>query len=146
MSSDAPTPQKQAEQIMAIYPILRGQKVNGPNVIPPRGSLTGANAQRSTQADQQGDDLINFGQNDDPAPPVSNPAGSSAGPGAEPKIDPHHRSTAEIQSMLSATGTPTAPGEPLIDFHQDLEKDLPRADLKRGDTGESHDEFVDALE
>lgn len=132
---------------MAIYPVVRGQMANGANVIPPRASsVTGANAQCSTPVDQQNDDLIDFGQNDDPAPPAPKLAESSAAPGAEPKIDPHHRSTADIQSMLSATGSPTAPGEPLIDFHQDLKKDLPRTSLKRGDTEESHDEFVDALE
>lgn len=144
MSSDAPTPEKQAEQIMAIYPVVTGQKPNGTNVIPPRGPTTGSNAQ-SAPVDEQGDDLIDFGQDDDPAPPAPKPAESSA-PGSEPKIDPHHRSTAEIQTMLSATGSPTSAGEPLIDFHQDLKKDLPQTSLKRGDTDESHDEFVDALE
>lgn len=62
--------------------------------------------------------------------------------GAKPPIDSSHGSTAEIQEMLSSTGT-RADGGPLINFHKDMKKGLP-TDLKRTDTGESNDEFVDA--
>lgn len=140
MSSDGSTPEKQAEQIMAIYPVVKGQKPPTRNAIPPRGSSVGPSS-RDSQADQQ-DDLIDFGQNDD-APRTSQNAAKSTTE-IEPKIDSRHQSTAEIQSMLSATGSP-APDGVLLDFHEDLKKDLPRS-LKRGDTEESHDEFVDALE
>jgi hypothetical protein len=46
--------------------------------------------------------------------------------------------------MLSKTGT-AAPGGPLLDFHQEMQSSLP-AQLKRDDTAESNDEFVDAQE
>lgn len=141
MTSDGSTPQKQEEQITSIYPVLRGQKLSETNSIPPRGSTAGANAQ-TAPADEEAD-LIDFGQNGDSAPPAQKPVEST--PENEPAIDVHHKSTAEIQSMLAATGTPPVQDEPLLDFHQDMKKDLPRS-LKRGDTEESHDEFVDAQE
>lgn len=143
ISSDGPTPEKQAEQIMAIYPVLKGQKSTSTNFIPPRGLNSGANVQ--SQPVEQQNDLIDFGQNNDCPPAVQKPA--EPAPGPQPEIDPHHKSTAEIQTMLSATGSPILPEGSLIDFHEDLKKDLPQnGNIKRGDTEESHDEFVDALE
>ena len=140
-------------------------------MIPPRGSITGLNShaappahhpaehhpaghhpaehhpteQRPVQppAADQGGDLIDFGQNDAP-PPVPKQPEPQVQPESRPAIDANHRSTAEIQSMLSQTGAP-APGGPLIDFHQDMKKTLP-AGLQRADTAESNDEFVDAHE
>ncbi len=107
--------------MLAIYPIVAGQKASPKNAIPPRASLT------ETRTAASGD-LIDFGQDDSTAP-----------------IDASHKSTSEIQSMLLATGD-KAPEGSLIDFHEDLQKELPSAGLQRSDTGESHDDFVDANE
>jgi hypothetical protein len=157
LESDGPTPEKQTEQILAIYPILKGQKSSTVNAIPPRGSVSGPSSHHiATEKPPQDqpvaekrDDLIDFGQNDSspPAPsqretqPEITP---DAKPENRPAIDPSHKSTAEIQSMLSETGS-RAPGGPLIDFHQDMKTSLP-AGFKRADTAESSDEFVDAQE
>lgn len=191
--SDGPTPEKQCEQILAIYPILKGQKRDSRHSIPPRGSASGQGShqlpaghhptdQHPTQerpaepsAADQGGDLIDFGQNDPQPPALKQPevkpeskvelkaepklepepepmleqdptADPKPGPDPEnrPVIDAYHQSTAKIQSMLSQTGSP-APGGPLIDFHQDMKTTLP-AGIKRADTAESSDEFVDAHE
>ena len=146
---------------------MKGQKPDRRNVIPPRGSITGLSShaappahhpadehpvenhpteQRPLQppAADDGGDLIDFGQNDAAPPPVSKQSEPQTQPESRPPIDANHRSTAEIQSMLSQTGAP-APGGPLIDFHQDMKKTLP-AGLQRADTAESNDEFVDAHE
>ncbi|KAB5551139.1 Oxysterol-binding protein [Coniochaeta sp. 2T2.1] len=158
---DGTNPEKQAQQIMAIYPILKGQWRDTRNIIPPRGSSSGPSShpppaeQHPAQhqrvqphpapapppAADQGNDLIDFGQNDaqPPAPKQPEPA-----PAERPAIDPHHPSTTEIQAMLSQTGS-SASGGSLIDFHQDIKSALP-AGLKRADTAESSDEFVDAHE
>lgn len=165
---DGPTPEKQTEQILAIYPILKGQKPNTRNVIPSRSSISGSirsishpnHAEHSIQrhpteqhpnehhangpsAAGGGDDLIDFGQNDSQPPAPKQPE-PKLKPEERPAIDVHHKSTAEIQSLLSQTGS-RAPGGPLIDFHEDLKTTLP-AGLKRADTAESSDEFVDAHE
>lgn len=174
--SDGPTPEKQSEQILAVYPILKGQKPDTRNAIPPRGSVSGPSShppqavqhpveQRPSEDRQpappaatqpappavtqpepsKGDDLIDFGQNE-PKLPVLPPAQPlpETKPEVRPAIDAQHKSTADIQSMLSQTGSP-APGGPLIDFHQDMKTTLPTS-LKRESTAESSDEFVDAQE
>jgi hypothetical protein len=170
---DGPTPDKQIEQILAIYHILKGQRRDTRNSIPPRGSISGPSShppsaeqppvehhpseQRTAKppAADLGGDLIDFGQDDaqPPAPkqPEPNPQPKlelkpepEPEPEDRPALDDKHKSTAEIQSMLSQTGSP-APGGPLIDFHQDLNTTLP-AGLKKADTAESSDEFVDAHE
>lgn len=166
---DGATPEKQTEQILAIYPILKGQRPNTKNIIPPRGSISGpgshspqAESHRTEQhpteqrepaqhtfehraaqppATGGGDDLIDFGQNESQSPAPKQPEPK---PEQRPAIDANHKSTVEVQSLLSQTGSP-APGGPLIDFHQDLKTTLP-AGLKRADTTESNDEFVDAQE
>ncbi|KAJ9157724.1 Oxysterol-binding protein-like protein OBPa [Pleurostoma richardsiae] len=134
---DSDTPEKQVEQILAIYPIVKGQKPDPRNVIPPRGSsLSGTSGRRPMSSSheeppaQQEDDLIDFGQHDTPAT-VSKP---------EPRKT---ESTGEISSMLKETGHP-APNGPLLDFHDDIKKNLPG--VRRSDTESSHDEFVDAQE
>ncbi|KAK3382311.1 hypothetical protein B0T24DRAFT_7179 [Lasiosphaeria ovina] len=137
---DGATPEKQAAQIMAIYPIVKGQKWENPMVIPSRGSMSRPTSSSASVPQKgsfsQGDgDLIDFGQRD---------SSSTEQKQAPPPLDPSHRSTAEIQTLLSATGrTDAHGGGPLIDFHEDLKSSLP-ADLKRTDTDESNDEFVDA--
>ena len=107
--------------MLAIYPIIAGQQASSKNAIPQRTSFAKPSAAASG-------DLIDFGQDDSAAP-----------------IDAGHKSTSEIQSMLAATGN-KAPGGSLIDFHEDLEKELPSAGIQRSDTGESRDDFVDANE
>jgi hypothetical protein len=167
---DGSKPEKQIEQILAIHPILEGQKPDTRNSIPPRDSVsapsshTPAPPQQNVSAPpqqhvsapqphrveqhpvklppaQQSGDLVDFGQNDAAA---ATPKQPEPEPESRPALDPRHGSTAEIQALLSQTGAP-APGGPLIDFHQDLKTTLPGG-LKRADTAESSDEFVDARE
>lgn len=118
---------------MAIYPVIKGQKSATKNSIPPRTST-------ATTSGQDTPNLIDFSHDNTPATP------QEAKPSSETKaeVDPRHKSTAEIQTMLSATGSPAHSG-PLIDFHDDLKTSLPQK-LSRGDTEESQDEFVDAQE
>lgn len=50
----------------------------------------------------------------------------------------------DIEQILKSTGTPQQGGA-LIDFHNDMKDSLPAAGkLKRNDTEDSTDEFVDA--
>ncbi|KAK4097524.1 Oxysterol-binding protein, partial [Parathielavia hyrcaniae] len=109
---DGATPEKQAAQIMAIYPIVKGQKFNTQNAIPPRASQSDPSA-RPKELDGGQDDLIDFGD-DSPAP-----------------------------QQEPSTTTHRAKNGPLIDFHDDMKKDLPGS-AKRADSTESDDEFVDA--
>jgi hypothetical protein len=125
---------------MAIYPVVKGQKFRQKNVIPPRASLSDLNA-RTKEPHGDEHDLIDFG---DDSPAAQHPSSTEQpqDTGNSPPLDPSHRSTAEIQEMLSSTGTRTKEG-PLIDFHEDMQKDLPSS-IKRTDSTESDDEFVDA--
>jgi hypothetical protein len=134
--SDGDTPEKQAEQILAIYPILKGQRDSASRQIPARAAPS-EGAEQPTSAQRQGD-LIDAsdsaaatGQAQKPSQSGATEAnGSSTTPG-------------EVESMLNATGQ-HAQGGPLLDFQSDLKKDLPK--IKRSDTQGSHDEFVDANE
>jgi oxysterol-binding protein-related protein 8 len=114
--------------VLAIYPILPGQKADGKNVIPPRaseGNPSNANTANDTE------DLIDFGD-DNEAPKseqTSLPASSTQ--------------NGEIRDLLQSTGNTPPPSQALEDFHKDLKKDLPK--MKRSDTEESHDEFHDAM-
>jgi oxysterol-binding protein-related protein 8 len=119
---------------MAIYPIIKGQKWDPKHVIPPRASTSEA---RPTSS---GGDLIDFGD-DKPSAAKKEAPPSETGP--KPPLDPSHKSTAEIQQMLTSTGA-TAREGPLIDFHNDMKKDLPSSQLKQADTEDSSDEFHDA--
>ncbi|KAK4240842.1 Oxysterol-binding protein-like protein OBPalpha [Achaetomium macrosporum] len=141
---DGSTPEKQAEQIMAIYPIVKGQKFDQRNMIPPpRASHS---EPKEPQKEPNGDcgNLIDF--DDDTSTALPQPSNKDQSEeqnrGYRPPIDPSHNSTSEIQEMLSSTGSRAKEG-PLIDFHEDMKKDLPGT-IKRTDTAESEDEFVDA--
>lgn len=134
------------EQLMAIYPIIPGQKSADRNVIPPHvsGGHT-ATATKHTAQDASAD-LIDFGQSQAPAAPVpaENPAVAIV---AEKK--PSQNST-EISQMLSSTGEQAHDG-PLIDFTSDMKHNLPTSsqsthpsNLKRSETEESNDAFFDA--
>ncbi|KAI1394251.1 Oxysterol-binding protein [Hypoxylon trugodes] len=131
---DATTPEKQAEQIMSIYPIIPGQKTSDFNIIPPNSPHHPPPQKTSKPAtapaaseNSAGADLIDFGQNDAAPAPV-----------------PAKRDSKDISGMLQSTGR--APEGPLIDFTGDLKNDLPQEKtLKRGDTAGSNDDFFDAL-
>lgn len=133
VSSDAKTPQKQAEQIMAIYPILQGQVVNH-REIPPH-HVSPSTTQKPAPANDGGD-LIDFGQNDDPAPVKR-----------EPPTKPEKHPSSDITNLLESTGQRV--NGPLLDFTSDLKKDLPSEKAKipqrkRTNTEESNDAFFDA--
>ena len=95
---------------MSIFPIVTGQTPDSTNPIPPRSTAATDDTSKSApegtpDSKEPQDDLIDFGQNEAPAeaPPPQTPD--------------------EIEKMLAATGKP-AQG-PLIDFAQDLRKDMP---------------------
>ncbi|KAK3336414.1 Oxysterol-binding protein [Cercophora scortea] len=137
---DGATPEKQAAQIMAIYPIVKGQRYKPVNWIPPRGSISGP----STHAAQPSTGHGSAEAGKDSGLPKVQERSSSSLNEDPPAIDPAHKSTAEIQALLSATGARPTNG-PLIDFHQDMKKSLPHS-VKRSDTEDSNDEFLDALD
>ncbi|KAI0102136.1 Oxysterol-binding protein [Nemania sp. FL0031] len=130
---DADTPAKQAEQIMAIYPILQGQVANH-RMIPPHHVPSSTT---TNPAPDNGGDLIDFGQNDDPIPVETR---SSA------KVERH--SSSDITNLLESTGQKV--DGPLLDFTGDLKRNLPSEktktpqQMKRADTDESNDAFFDA--
>ncbi|KAI0436843.1 Oxysterol-binding protein [Xylaria telfairii] len=136
---DADTPAKQAEQIMAIYPILEGQVANE-RVIPPHHAPPNT-AQKSTPATastaNNGRDLIDF---DDAAPAKTEPL--------PPTQTENHRSSTDIANLLESTGQKA--NGPLIDFTGDMKRDLPVEKtkvpeaVKRADTEDSNDAFFDA--
>ncbi|KAF4926310.1 Oxysterol-binding protein-like protein OBPalpha [Colletotrichum viniferum] len=130
---DGATPEKQTEQILAIYPILPGQKAIAANTIPPhRPSASEAPAAPAQPAKN---DLIDFGDDSstptEPAPAVQPPTGAHA----------TRSDSKDIQGMLYKTGHQAGEG-PLMDFTSDMKKAVPP--LKRADTSE--DSFHDALE
>lgn len=148
--SDGDTPEKQIAQIMAIAPILPGQKSTDKHIIPPRRAsqtpsvpqpnvATTAAPQPHPPAPVAEDDLIDFGQNDDTPNEVHPKA---------PQVENHKPDPAQkdLEAMLASTSSAKAPPGPLLDFHDDMKKSLPAGgvpSLKRADTSES-DEFVDA--
>ncbi|GAB1310086.1 Oxysterol-binding protein OBPa [Madurella fahalii] len=136
---DGATPERQAAQIMAIYPIVKGQKFSQKNMIPPRGSISEPSA-RSKETHPNEGDLIDFGED---KTPYETPLPSEQSRSEKPPLDQSHKSTSEIQTMLDSTGGRAKEG-PLIDFYHELKKDLP-VETKRSDSEhESQDEFVDA--
>ncbi|KAL0938971.1 oxysterol binding protein [Colletotrichum truncatum] len=139
---DGPTPEKQTEQILAIYPIVKGQKAPSANVIPPHHATAAEKPALQPQAGAN--DLIDFGDDQDNTPPAPAPASAPAvqpPTGATATAQESRSDSKDIQSMLNKTGT--QPGEgPLIDFVPDMKKAVPS--LKRADTSE--DSFHDAHE
>ncbi|GAP91647.1 putative oxysterol-binding protein [Rosellinia necatrix] len=124
---DADKPAKQAEQIMAIYPILPGQ-VPHQREIPPH-HVSSNNVENHHPGG--GGDLIDFGQNDDPA---------SAAKAKK-------RASSDIPNLLKSTGQKVE--GPLLDFTGDMKKNLPPEKtasprgMKRADTDDSNDVFFD---
>ncbi|GKT55046.1 oxysterol-binding protein [Colletotrichum tofieldiae] len=139
------TPEKQTEQILAIYPILPGQKPPATNATPPhRPSAPETPAEKPPAVQQQdgGNDLIDFGD----APATTPTAATFSAPAVQPPADApaaaqdSRSGSNDIQSMLNKTGSQPAEG-PLMDF-TDMKKNVPS--LKRANTSE--DSFHDALE
>ncbi|KAI0146905.1 Oxysterol-binding protein [Xylariaceae sp. FL1272] len=124
---DGDTPEKVAKQVMAIYPIVDGQKASGMNFVPPNGSAGNPPTARKPAAEDTSADLIDFGESNAPPPQAAPPAVQS-------------RDSQDIPTMLGKTGQKTE--GPLIDFTGDMKKDLPG--MKRSDTAESNDDFFDA--
>lgn len=152
-SSDGSTPQKQTEQILAVTPIIPGQNFQEKHPIPPPRNRTASynsiNAPEVQQPSQPAPaaqhDLIDFGQDDrstgiPPAPP-SGPADLYAA-----QTQNGGQRQKDLEEKLKSTSTTSVNNtDSLIDFHQDLKKDLPNAALLRQDTDtNSVDEFVDA--
>jgi len=121
---------------MAIYPILKGQKFDCKNVIPPRASLSEISRPISDHAEG---DLIDFGSKEEASEKKEK---ETLDTGVKPPLDPSHKSTAEIQQLLASTGSPPADG-PLLDFHNGMKKALAATDPKHGEAEDSSDEFHD---
>jgi len=148
---DATTPQKQVEQILAVTPILKGQKANEKNPIPPSrqqrtASYSSSTATSHTQPVAAQNDLIDFGQDENLPTQPSIPADLKAA-----QTENNGQQQKDLERTLRETSNSPQPGTHggLIDFHDDLKKDLPVPDraLKRQDTdSQSIDEFVDATE
>ncbi|KAH6709261.1 hypothetical protein BKA61DRAFT_116491 [Leptodontidium sp. MPI-SDFR-AT-0119] len=149
---DGATPRKQAEQILAVTPILQGQLSNEKNPIPPprsrNASYTTPAAAVPTSENQppQSDDLIDFGQSDGTP---SNNAAAAPIPTYQAPADLHAAQTVnngqqqkDLEKTLRSTSTERANGGSLIDFTDDLKRDLPTVDangrkttpLRREDT------------
>lgn len=151
--SDGPTPQKQTEQILAVTPIIQGQNFQEKNPIPPPrnrtasyNSVTGpAEVQQPSEpAPATQNDLIDFGQNDGSTIPPAPPSGPADLHAAQTQNGGQRQK--DLEGKLKSTSTSSVNNtDSLIDFHQDLKKDLPTAALTRQDTDtNSLDEFVDA--
>ena len=139
-SSDGDTPQKQTEQILAVTPILQGQKSNEKHVIPNYQSQQQSQPQQ--QPKEAAADLIDLGQNESfqaemPNQPSDLQAAQTRSSGQSQK---------DMEQMLSSTNT-AQEGQrqgALLDFHDDMHNSLSQVTLKRSDASE--DEFVDAEE
>lgn len=95
---------KQVEQITAIYPIIDGQQLTAAHSYPQSAPQK---ASPEEEPKRETTDVTGAGQNGEAA--------------AVPAKSPD-----EIESMLSATSKPKE--GPLIDFTQELKKDLPAGD------------------
>jgi len=158
MQSDGSTPEKQIEQILAIAPILPGQKSSNKNVIPPPHqsaethapitdpALTTIPTPSKPQPPLEASDLIDFGQNDGAGAAPSNALAPPDLLAAQTENNGQQQK--ELEETLRSTSTGPKPEQQgsLLNFHSDLRKNLPAvAGLKRQDTDtQSVDEFVDA--
>lgn len=140
VSSDDTTPEKQEEQIKAIYPVVAGQKSSSKHAIPPHNPSTPA-AEHPPKV-PGGDDLINFSGSDNQGTTPAQPAAAEPTPVAPAPAEAvkERSDSKDIQGMLSRTGT-MAPEGPLMDFTGDLKKSVPS--MQRADTS-GDDEFHDA--
>ncbi|KAI9053493.1 hypothetical protein LZ554_002448 [Drepanopeziza brunnea f. sp. 'monogermtubi'] len=169
-SIDGTTPEQQIEQILAITPILQGQKPNEKNPIPPPHQ--GSESYTSTHTEVPAPVVAPSLALSENAPPKAAPA---AAPFSNNLIDIHQGSPAETQQtsyqvpadlyaaqtinngqqqkdlekMLRSTSSPKPSEGPLLNFHDDLKMGLPSASggkaiLKREATDGSLDVFSDA--
>lgn len=120
---------------MAIYPILKGQRFVEKNTIPPRTPVASPSKEAHPPVPAIDHEKLDHEKAAAGAELVD------TAPKVHPPLDPSHESTTEIQTLLVATGAVAKEG-PLIDFHEDMAKDLPP--IKKVDTDDSHDEFMDA--
>lgn len=151
LRSDGATPEELTQQILAVAPILPGQESFAPKEV---------ETVAPHQQQPAPNDLIDFGQEVPAAvaAPVSAPAQVPVTQAPIVPADLQYAQTnqggqaqKDLEGMLSSTASATAgqSNGPLVDFHDDLRKDLPTADkyqvLHRQDTDtHSVDEFVDA--
>lgn len=128
---------------MAIYPIVKGQRFVEKNPIPPRTPLVSPSKEAHPPVLTADHERLDH--HDEPTtakePVAMTKEPVDTAPKVHPPLDSSHESTTEIQTLLAATGTVAKEG-PLIDFHDDMKKDLPA--IKKVDSQDSHDEFVDA--
>ncbi|KAM0173942.1 hypothetical protein ACHAPF_006435 [Botrytis cinerea] len=163
-SIDGASPQEQTEQILAVYPILPGQKFTEKNRIPPQSHqhteqanplpptipVAAAPAPIPSQ-EKDKENLTDLGR-ESPAPVQSQyvPADLLAA-----QTQNNGQQQKDLERVLQSTSTVQGQNQgSLIDFHDDLRKDLPAATdnqgtaastLYRQDTDtHSVDEFVDA--
>ncbi|KAH8602681.1 hypothetical protein B0O99DRAFT_697133 [Bisporella sp. PMI_857] len=156
---DGTTPEEITKQILAVTPILPGQKVNKTNEIPPpythiepapAAALPSASSTNPPPQTPE-DDLIDFGQND-ATPTASHPPPPSHFP-SDLKLaqtENNGQQQKDLEKNLRETSISPPPRNPgLADFHEDLRKDMPPigqpVPLIREDTDtNSLDEFLDA--
>jgi len=161
---DGKTAKEQVEQILAVTPILPGQKSNEKNPIPPQHSTATSQtpshlpAAASSAAEN---DLNDVGQKEIRQTKTSQPSQLPRLPTdlQTAQTQNNGKQQTDLESTLRATSTNEGSQGPLLDFHNELKKDLPgvggSADtenekenelskLKRQDTETSVDEFVDA--
>jgi hypothetical protein len=138
---------------LAITPILEGQTSTEKNTIPPHQQTAPPTQENQftpnllttsqPQPPTQDPDLIDFGENDRPASqqpllPTDPRAAQTQNSGQQQR---------DLDNTLRSTSTPPHPNKgPLIDFHADLNKELPGVHkITRQDTNTQEiDEFVDA--
>lgn len=120
-SDTSATPERQAEQIKGIYPIVDGQKATtththsrANSTAPEKAETMGHNEHSEAKSDP-----VDVAQNGGTAAPLA----------TEP---PAAKSPDEIENILASTGKP-ADG-PLIDFSQDMKRDLPGGQGQPKDT------------
>lgn len=147
MNSNGATPEEQIQQILAVTPILPGQKSNEKNVIPP-------SHQQSNPTDTL-PPATSHSQVQPPAHPQSDLTDFGSGrTHANDENEPKARGQTELEQTLQTTSTGVHQG-PLLDF-SGMKQSLPVAGnghvvsqseqvLRRQDTEEGGlDEFVDA--
>lgn len=122
---DGTTPEKKVAQILAIYPIVKGQQHNQNHVIPPHHHNHAQPPKNNGVSGDRNGDLIDLSDDSATKPPTNGTATAAVVAGQEKK------------------------NEPLNDFQNDLKKDLPNTGEKNGTkavsaSADSDDEFHDA--
>jgi len=166
---DGKTAKEQVEQILAVTPILPGQKSNQENAIPPQHSSATPQTSKAPSAaagpSATERDTVDNGQKDTQQSQPSQQSQSSQLPRLPSdlrtaQVQNNGKQQKDLESTLRSTSTSEHSQGPLLDLHNDLRRDLPSAgssveaqrktgdesvNLKRHDTGSSNaDEFVDA--